>query len=178
LRCACDRPPTVQQLVTQRRRHDEQRVLLRRAGEIPRILAGAAAAAAAVAYPCCPPADDDFQGQFFPVFVLTLTGLVTLPLTYTLLFPTKDIEAKAPRIKSDFKPKDANLIQAQRNAQKRRQRRVTRAIFVLAGWALMAGMVYLIINTQRTVPKIWNPYDILGISEVGLRVLLPLDHPH
>ncbi|KAH7374781.1 translocation protein sec63 [Plectosphaerella cucumerina] len=109
----------------------------------------------------------DEQGQFFPVFVLTLTGLVTLPLTYTLLFPTKDIEAKAPRIKSDFKPKDANLIQAQRNAQKRRQRRVTRAIFVLAGWALMAGMVYLIINTQRTVPKIWNPYDILGISETA-----------
>lgn len=31
----------------------------------------------------------------------------------------------------------------------------------------MAGMVYLIIVTQRIVPKIWNPYDILGITEVS-----------
>jgi hypothetical protein len=27
-------------------------------------------------------------------------------------------------------------------------------------------MVYLIMVTARTVPKIWNPYDILGISDV------------
>ena len=30
----------------------------------------------------------------------------------------------------------------------------------------MAGMVYLIITTQRQTIKIWNPYDILGISDV------------
>jgi preprotein translocase subunit Sec63 len=29
----------------------------------------------------------DEQGQFFPFFILTLTGLVTLPLTYSLLRP-------------------------------------------------------------------------------------------
>ena len=29
----------------------------------------------------------------------------------------------------------------------------------------MAGMLYLILTTQRTVNKLWNPYDILGISE-------------
>jgi preprotein translocase subunit Sec63 len=29
------------------------------------------------------------QGQFFPFFILTLTGLVTLPLTYNLLKPSK-----------------------------------------------------------------------------------------
>lgn len=113
----------------------------------------------------------DEQGQFFPVFILTLTGLVTLPLTYTLLFPAKDIEAKAPRIKSDFKPKHADLIQDQRNAQKRRQRRVVRTLFVVAGWVIMAGMVYLITNTQVQVAKVWNPYDILGISDVR-----PLSH--
>jgi preprotein translocase subunit Sec63 len=38
---------------------------------------------------------------------------------------------------------------------------------VIIGWALMAGMAYLIMVTQRTVPKLWNPYDILGISEVS-----------
>ena len=29
------------------------------------------------------------QGQFFPFFILTLTGLVTFPLTYNLLKPSK-----------------------------------------------------------------------------------------
>ena len=29
------------------------------------------------------------QGQFFPFFILTLSGLVTLPLTYSLLKPPK-----------------------------------------------------------------------------------------
>jgi preprotein translocase subunit Sec63 len=32
---------------------------------------------------------NNFQGQFFPFFILTLTGLVTLPLTYSLLKPSK-----------------------------------------------------------------------------------------
>jgi preprotein translocase subunit Sec63 len=31
----------------------------------------------------------------------------------------------------------------------------------------MALMAYLIVVTARTIPKIWNPYDILGISDVG-----------
>lgn len=30
----------------------------------------------------------------------------------------------------------------------------------------MAFMAYLIYVTARTIPKIWNPYDILGISDV------------
>jgi translocation protein SEC63 len=35
----------------------------------------------------------------------------------------------------------------------------------------MGGMVYLIIVTQRTVPKLYNPYDILGISEVSFATI-------
>lgn len=41
----------------------------------------------------------------------------------------------------------------------------------------MALMLYLIVVTARTIPKIWNPYDILGISDVcslDLRVVLLL----
>ncbi|ROT36050.1 translocation protein sec63 [Sodiomyces alkalinus F11] len=107
----------------------------------------------------------DEQGQFFPIFILTLTSLITLPLTYTLVSPAKDLEATAPRIKSDYKPEHDDILQSLRQAQKRKQRRVLRTVFVLAGWALMAFMVYLIVTTQRTAPKIWNPYDILGISD-------------
>lgn len=107
----------------------------------------------------------DEQGQFFPFFILTLTGLVTLPLTYTLLCPSKDDDALAPRIKTDYKTEHAATVDALRIAQKRKQWRVKRAIVVVVGWAIMAGMVYLIMVTQRTVPKLWNPYDILGVSE-------------
>ncbi|OTB08012.1 hypothetical protein M426DRAFT_317516 [Hypoxylon sp. CI-4A] len=107
----------------------------------------------------------DEQGQFYPFFVFTLTTIVTLPLTYSLLAPTKDPAALAPRLQTTYKPEHADLIQAQRAAQKRKQRKIKRGIAVVLGWALMAGMLYLIVTTQRTTAKIWNPYDILGVSE-------------
>lgn len=106
------------------------------------------------------------QGQFFPFFILTVTGLVTFPLTYSLFRKSTDNDALAPRIKSDYTSKHGDVVTSLRAAQKRKQRKIKRAIFVVLGWALMAGMVYLIIVTQTIVPKIWNPYDILGISEV------------
>lgn len=108
----------------------------------------------------------DEQGQFYPFFIFTVTTIVTLPLTYSLLAPTTDAAALAPRIQTSYKPEHADLIQAQRAAQKRKQRRIKRAIATVLGWAVMAGMLYLIVTTQRTVAKIWNPYDILGVSEV------------
>ncbi|KAL1994023.1 hypothetical protein VTN49DRAFT_2692 [Thermomyces lanuginosus] len=106
----------------------------------------------------------DENGQFFPFFVLTLTGLVTLPLTYSLLKPPKKVESTAPRIKSDFKPQHDDIIQNQKRKRLRKERRVKRAIAVVVGWAIIGYMVYLIIVTRRTAPKIWDPYEILGIS--------------
>ncbi|KAI9735380.1 MAG: secretory subunit [Claussenomyces sp. TS43310] len=107
----------------------------------------------------------DEQGQFFPFFILTIAAIVTIPLTYSVLKPSSDPGATAPRIKADFTPEHADLIQAQRKKQKRRERKLKRGITVLAGWAIMALMAYLITVTARTTPKIYNPYDILGISE-------------
>ncbi|EAW07335.1 J domain-containing protein [Aspergillus clavatus NRRL 1] len=106
----------------------------------------------------------DEQGQFFPFFILTLTGLVTLPLTYNLLKPSKELENTAPRIKSDFKPQHGDIIDAQKRKRLRKQRRIKRIVTVVAGYAIMAWMVYLIAVTARSVPKIWDPYEILGIS--------------
>ncbi|KAL8693424.1 MAG: hypothetical protein Q9218_001734, partial [Villophora microphyllina] len=106
----------------------------------------------------------DEQGQFFPYFILTITALVTVPLTFSLLKPTKELENTAPRIKSDFKPPDENLIQGQKRKQWRRERRLKRFITVVAGWTTMALMLYLIAVTKTTLPKIWDPYDILEIS--------------
>lgn len=109
----------------------------------------------------------DENGQFFPFFVLTLTGLVTLPLTYNVFKKNTEIENTAPRIKSDFKAKHDDLIQTQRRAQKRREFKTKRTIAVVLGYLVMAWMVYKIIVTKRITPKIWDPYDILGLSRVS-----------
>jgi translocation protein SEC63 len=110
----------------------------------------------------------DDNGQFFPFFILTLTGLVTLPLTYNVLKKNEDIESTAPRIKSDFKPRHDDLIQVQRRAQKRKEFKMKRTIAVILGYAIMVWMVYKIVVTKRIMPKIWDPYEILGLSRVGL----------
>ncbi|KAJ9218301.1 hypothetical protein DTO166G4_167 [Paecilomyces variotii] len=106
----------------------------------------------------------DEQGQFFPFFILTLSSLITLPLTYSLLRPSKGLENTAPRIKSDFKPQHDDLIQGLKRKRLRKERRIKRITTVLVGYAVMAWMIYLIIVTARTGPKIWDPYEILGIS--------------
>lgn len=106
----------------------------------------------------------DEEGQFFPFFMLTMAGLVTIPLTYNVLKPSTDLEQTASRIQSDFNPKNVDVIDAQRKRRKRQARKTKRIIAVVLGYAFMAYMVYLIIVTQRTVPKMWDPYNILGVS--------------
>ncbi|KAH7389923.1 Sec63 Brl domain-containing protein [Pyrenochaeta sp. MPI-SDFR-AT-0127] len=106
----------------------------------------------------------DEQGQFFPYFILTVTTLVTVPTTISFFRPSKELENTGTRIESDFAPEHADLIQGQRKKQKRLERRIKRGILMLGGWALNALMVYLILVTARTVPKIWDPYEVLGVS--------------
>ncbi|OQE23680.1 hypothetical protein PENSTE_c008G07996 [Penicillium steckii] len=109
----------------------------------------------------------DEQGQFFPFFILTLSGLVTLPLTYNLLRPSKDLENTAPRIKSDFKPQHADLVEAQKRKRLRKERRIKRIITVILGYVVMAWMAYLILVTAKTSTKVYDPYDVLGISRTA-----------
>ncbi|KAF2672705.1 hypothetical protein BT63DRAFT_436588 [Microthyrium microscopicum] len=106
----------------------------------------------------------DVEGQFFPYFILTITGLITLPLTYSAFKPNKELENTAPRIRSEYKPRDVELIDEQKKLQRRRERKLKRMILSGLGWVLMSSMVYLIIVTARTIPKIWDPYDVLGVS--------------
>lgn len=76
------------------------------------------------------------------------------------------LENTAPRIPSDFKPEHDDIIQGQKQKLLRKERRIKRLVAVLLGYAVMSWMVYLIIVTARSTPKIWDPYDILGISRV------------
>ncbi|KAF1914632.1 Sec63 Brl domain-containing protein [Ampelomyces quisqualis] len=106
----------------------------------------------------------DEQGQFFPFFILTVTTLVTVPTTISFLRPSKELENTGTRIDSDFIPEHADLIQGQRKKQKRLERRLKRGVLMVAGWAMNAAMLYLILFTARLTPDIWDPYDVLGVS--------------
>jgi translocation protein SEC63 len=90
-----------------------------------------------------------------------------------MLFPAKqftktwtELESTAPRIQSNFKPEDADLIQGQKKKQRRKERRLKRFLAVVAGYCVMGYMAYLIAVTARTIPQIWDPYNILKISRV------------
>lgn len=109
----------------------------------------------------------DPDAQFFPFFILTITSLVTLPLTYSLLrtpTPSTGSSSKASHITSPHQPPHADLIEAQRAKQKRKDAPTKRILTTAAGWALMAYMVYLVYVTARATPTVWNPYDILDIG--------------
>jgi translocation protein SEC63 len=115
----------------------------------------------------------DEQGQFFPYFILTITGLITLPLTYSAFRSSKELENSAPRIRSEFKPHHSDLIDAQKKSRKRRERKLKRMIFSGLGWLLMSWMVYLMVTTARLVPTVWDPYDVLGVTRVSIYTSRP-----
>ncbi|KAK5726035.1 secretory subunit [Elasticomyces elasticus] len=108
----------------------------------------------------------DADAQFFPFFVLTITSIITLPLTYTLLRTPSDASTSktAQHISTEYKPEHADLIDTQRAKQKRKELRFKRMLMAGTGWLLMAYMVYLMVVTARTAPTIWNPYDIMEIG--------------
>jgi translocation protein SEC63 len=108
----------------------------------------------------------DEAGQFFPYFILTITGIITLPLTYSAFKRGKALESTAPRIRTDYKDRNADLIDEQKRARKRSERKIKRMAFSAVGWLLMLYMVYLMAVTARHIPKVWDPYDVLGVSTV------------
>lgn len=77
-----------------------------------------------------------------------------------------ELENTGTTIESNFAPEHADLIQGQRKKQKRAERRTKRGLLMLGGWSLNALMMYLIWVTARTVTKIWDPYEVLGVSRV------------
>ena len=110
----------------------------------------------------------DEQGQFYPFFILTIAGLITFPLTYNVFKADTNVEAAAAPAKYDYKTEDEDIIQESKRNAKRRERKLKRMLAAALGYLVMAGMIYLIIVTARTTPRIYDPYDILGVSRVCL----------
>ncbi|CAK3979910.1 Translocation SEC63 [Lecanosticta acicola] len=106
----------------------------------------------------------DADAQFYPYFVLITTSLVTLPLSYSLLRAPTDLSSpKRGHITSSFKPQDADIIDAQRAKQKRKELRRKRMLVVAVGWLVMIYMAYLMATTERTGAQLWDPYSILNV---------------
>ncbi|KAF8541424.1 Sec63 Brl domain-containing protein [Trichophaea hybrida] len=108
----------------------------------------------------------DDKGQFFPYFVLTILLLVLVPLSYSTFAPSKQIGAsKVPLIKGpSYNPPQYEQVEASRRRQAKKERRLKRFTALVLGWAVFGYMCYLIATTDITVGKIWDPYQILGIS--------------
>ncbi|KAK5084832.1 secretory subunit [Exophiala xenobiotica] len=109
----------------------------------------------------------DEESTHAPFFILTLAGIFAVPITYSIFKKTEDLENTGTRIESDFKPKDEDIIQAQRRKQKRKERKTKRIISACVLWGVIVYMVYLIAVTKRIAPQIWDPYDVLGVSRTA-----------
>lgn len=107
----------------------------------------------------------DEEGYLWPFFVFTLTLIITLPLTYILVKRSRDPAASFPRIRTSFKHKHTDVVDSLRKKEKRKDRKLWLIIAVAVGWVVMGYMLVLIQNTETPTQKLWNPYDILGISE-------------
>lgn len=122
--------------------------------------------------------DYDTDSSMWPFFAFTVTAITTVPATYFLLKGSINDPSKLfPRVQTDYKPQHADLVAAQRAKDRKQNRRVGLTIFVLLGWAVMAYTLYLIHYVETpAVQRVWNPYDILGISEVSFYSALYTSH--
>ena len=106
----------------------------------------------------------DEESTHAPFFIITLASIFAVPITYSIFKKTEDLENTGTRIESDYKPKDEDIIQAQRRKQKRKERKTKRIISACVLWGVIAYMVYVIAITTRTVPQRWDPYEVLGLA--------------
>lgn len=106
----------------------------------------------------------DTESTHAPFFIITLASIFAIPITYSIFKASPDLENTGTRIESDYKPQDEDIIQAQRRKQKRKERKTKRIVSACVLWAVIIYMLYVISVTQRTIPQIWDPYDILGVS--------------
>ena len=104
----------------------------------------------------------DEESTHAPFFILTLAGIFAIPLTYNILKSSSELEHTGSRIQTDFKPKDEDIIQAQRGRRKRKERKTKRILCAIVLWSLIGYSIYLIAVTQRTVPQMWDPYSAIG----------------
>ncbi|KAJ4292181.1 secretory subunit [Collariella sp. IMI 366227] len=107
----------------------------------------------------------DEEGYLWPFFVFTLALIITLPLTFLLVKRSRDPAASFPRVHTSYTHAHSDTVDALRKREKRKDRKLWLVLAVAVGWAVMGYMLYLIQTTEAPIQKLWNPYDILNVSE-------------
>src|ERR1041384_7096349 len=109
----------------------------------------------------------DEEGQLWPFFVFLLLLGSAVPLPGLLGSRPRAAKAVTQRpLQYTYQSDNAATVKAEKRSYQRAQRNIGLAITVVLLWAVMAYMLYLIRITPAPENKLWNPYDILGISEV------------
>jgi len=107
----------------------------------------------------------DEDGHLWPFFVFTLAFIVAVPTTYFLFKQRRDPAAAFKRIQTNYKHDHADLVDSLRKKEKRKDRKLWLLLLVVFLWSVIGYMGYLISITEAPQQKLWNPYDILKISE-------------
>ncbi|KIS65795.1 protein-transporting protein SEC63 [Mycosarcoma maydis] len=105
----------------------------------------------------------DEEGGQFLTFVLTFLLLVLVPLTYSLLAPSRigsfkkgSWNARGQKIPLILSSKKRSLLNPQISSK---------AVFVLAGWGIVAYLFQTILNTAaNSSHAVYDPFQILGIA--------------
>ncbi|VVT48565.1 uncharacterized protein SAPINGB_P001841 [Magnusiomyces paraingens] len=111
----------------------------------------------------------DENSEVWPYFVITLTAVVTIPLSlvaYSRISAKEDPHAKATYDQSGFEPENGDAIKTYRVRSKRSKLFTKLNLFVSLGWLLIGAMVLLVATSspvESSSTNVFNPYDILDL---------------
>ncbi|CDR99264.1 related to SEC63-ER protein-translocation complex subunit [Sporisorium scitamineum] len=105
----------------------------------------------------------DEEGGQFLTFVLTFVLLVLVPLTYSLLAPFRAGSSK--KGSWDARGQKIDLIRSSKKRSLLNPQISPKAVFVLAGWGIVAYLFQTILNTaSNSSHAVYDPFQILGIA--------------
>ncbi|SPO31465.1 related to SEC63 - ER protein-translocation complex subunit [Ustilago trichophora] len=105
----------------------------------------------------------DEEGGQFLTFVLTFLLLILVPLTYSLLAPSRTRTSK--KGSWDARGQKIDLIKSAKKRSLLNPQISSKAVFVLAGWGIVAYLFQTILNTaSNSSHAVYDPFQILGIA--------------
>ncbi|KAJ1021913.1 hypothetical protein NDA16_003675 [Ustilago loliicola] len=105
----------------------------------------------------------DEEGGHFLTFVLTFLLLLLVPLTYSLLASSRTSTSK--KGSWDARGQKIDLIRSARKRSLLNPQISSKAVFVLAGWGIVAYLFKTILNTAaNSSHAVYDPFQILGIA--------------
>ncbi|KAJ3024312.1 UNVERIFIED_CONTAM: secretory subunit [Siphonaria sp. JEL0065] len=111
----------------------------------------------------------DQDGSTFYYFVVSFLALVLIPTTYSAFFGTSSAPVVAKHIKGVPPcPCKACIKKADKGAKAKAAAKSgvlsTKNLLLILGWAVFAFGAYKVATAELGESKLWDPYEILGVS--------------